>query len=204
MAFFTNFSPFGAPPGNVGLLDWYTVSMGVVVLVVLGAHGATYLAMRTAGPVHDRAVAVRRWLWMLTPGAVVLIAIETWVVRPALLGAFFAHPLAWLFAVLVLAGGGMIFTGSRGGDDRRCFFGSGAVVIGMLAAGAATIYPVILYSTLDPKNSLTAQGTAASEHSLELAMLWWLPAVILIFICIGYIARFFVGKVDAKGDGAAY
>src|SRR5262249_41728085 len=38
MAFFTNFSPFGDPPGHVGLLDWYTVSMGVVVLIVLGAH----------------------------------------------------------------------------------------------------------------------------------------------------------------------
>ncbi len=38
MAFFTNFSPWGTTGadgrlGHVGLLDWYTVSMGVVVLV---------------------------------------------------------------------------------------------------------------------------------------------------------------------------
>jgi cytochrome d ubiquinol oxidase subunit II len=203
MSFFTNFSPFGDPPGHVGLLDWYTVSMGVVVLIVLGAHGASYLAMRTVGPVYERCLWYRRVLWTAAPAAVVLIGIETWIVRPALLGAFFVQPLAWLFALLVLAGAGMIFTGIRGGVDRRCFFGSGAVVIGMLAAGAATIYPVILYSTLDPRNSLTAQNTAASQHTLELALFWWFPAALIAFACIGYIARFFFGRVDAKGDGAA-
>jgi cytochrome d ubiquinol oxidase subunit II len=203
MSFFTNFSPFGNPPGHVGLLDWYTVSMGVVVLIVLGAHGASYLAMRTTGPVYDRSAWYRRMLWTAAPVAIILIGIETWIVRPALLGGFFAQPLAWLFALLVIAGAVMIFTGIRGHDDRRCFFGSGAAVIGMLAAGAATIYPVILFSTLDPKNSLTAQATAASQHSLELALLWWLPAMIFTFVCVGYIARYFVGRVDAKGAPTA-
>jgi cytochrome d ubiquinol oxidase subunit II len=205
MAFFTNFSPFGDPPGHVGLLDWYTVSMGVVVLIVLGAHGATYLAMRTVGPVHDRSTYYRRLLWTITPAALVVIAIETWIVRPALLGAFFAQPLAWLFALVVIVGAAMIFTGIRASDDRRCFFGSGAVVIGMLAAGAAAIYPVILYSTIDPAYSLTAQNTAATQHSLELAAIWWPVAGLMAFGYLWYIARYFSGKVDVKrGDAGPY
>jgi cytochrome d ubiquinol oxidase subunit II len=205
MAFFTNFSPFGNPPGHVGLLDWYTVSMGLVVLVVLGAHGATYLAMRTVGSVHDRSVWYRRVLWSASPAAIVVIGIETWIVRPALLGAFFAQPLAWLFALVSIVGAVMIFTGIRASDDRRCFFGSGAVVIGMLAAGAAAIYPVILYSTINPANSLTAQNTAATQHSLELAAIWWPIAGIMAFGYLWYIARYFSGKVDVKrGDAGPY
>jgi len=203
MAFFTNFSPFGDPPGHVGLLDWYTVSMGVVVLIVLAAHGASYLAMRTGGPVHDRCIWYRRLFWIIAPIAIVLIGLETWIVRPGLLASFFVRPLAWVFSLLVLIGAGMIYNGSRRGDDRRCFFGSGAVVIGMLAAGAATIYPVILYSTINPGYSLTAQATAASEHSLELAMYWWLPAVIITFACFSYIARFFAGRVSARTGTSA-
>ena len=199
MAFFTNFSPFGDPPGHVGLLDWYTVSMGMVVLIVLAAHGATYLTMRTVGPVHDRSLRYMRVLWGAVPVVVVVIAIETWIVRPGLLGSFFGQPLAWLFAVVVIVGAGMIFTGLRCGDERRCFFGSGAVVIGMLAAGASAIYPVILYSTLDPKNSLTAENTAASTTSLELAAIWWPIAAVLTFAYLCYIARFFSGKVNVQG-----
>jgi cytochrome d ubiquinol oxidase subunit II len=54
LAFFTNFSP----RGNVGILDWYTVSLAVFALVTLAAHGANGLAQRTAGPVHDRSIRI--------------------------------------------------------------------------------------------------------------------------------------------------
>jgi cytochrome d ubiquinol oxidase subunit II len=202
MSFFTDLSPFGNPPGNVGLLDWYTVSMGLVVLIVLGAHGATYLTLRTEGPVHDRSVRCMHRLWAAVPVAIGIIGLETYFVRPGLLGAFFQHPFAWVFALVVLVGAVMIFTGMRSRDEKRCFYGSGAVVIGMLAAGAATIFPVILYSTLDPKNSLTAQNTAAGQSSLELALVWWPIAGVLAFGYLWYIARYFSGKINLNRDGA--
>ena len=42
LAFFTNFSP----RGNVGILDWFTVSVAVFMLITLAAHGATALVMK--------------------------------------------------------------------------------------------------------------------------------------------------------------
>jgi cytochrome d ubiquinol oxidase subunit II len=45
LAFFTNF----LPSGNVGLLDWYTVSVGLLSFVALLAHGAAFLTYRTEG-----------------------------------------------------------------------------------------------------------------------------------------------------------
>jgi len=44
MAFFTNFNV----RGHVGLLDWYTVSIAILAVVMLAAHGATYLTLKTA------------------------------------------------------------------------------------------------------------------------------------------------------------
>ncbi len=197
MAFFTNFQP----AGNVGLLDWYTVSMAAVCMVFLGAHGASYLVLRTEGPVHDRSLVAQRRLWLLLPVLVVIISIETEFVRPGLAADFAHTPLAWLFALVIVAGLVLVATGIRGRDERRAFWGSGLVVVGFLAAGAATIDPVILYSTLKPENSLTVANTSASLSSLELALLWWPVAAVLAFVYLVYMARKYSGKVDVSREG---
>src|SRR5260370_30023757 len=36
-----------------GVLDWYTVLIGLFTLCVLAGHGALYLIWKTSGPVHD-------------------------------------------------------------------------------------------------------------------------------------------------------
>ena len=45
MSFFTDFGV----RGEVGLLDWYTISIGIFAAVLLAAHGATYLTLKTEG-----------------------------------------------------------------------------------------------------------------------------------------------------------
>src|SRR5580704_8413855 len=59
MAFFTNFSV----NGYVGLLDWYTVCVAVFAAIILAGHGATYLMVKTEGPVHHRSAMWARRLW---------------------------------------------------------------------------------------------------------------------------------------------
>src|SRR6266536_421859 len=59
MAFFTDFRV----RGYVGLLDWYTVSVAIFAAVILVAHGATYLTLKTEGPVHDRSGKYAQYLW---------------------------------------------------------------------------------------------------------------------------------------------
>src|SRR6516164_9599018 len=59
MPFFTDFGV----RGYVGLLDWYTVSIAVFASVILAAHGATYLTLKTEGPVHDRSATWTKYLW---------------------------------------------------------------------------------------------------------------------------------------------
>lgn len=197
MAFFTNFRP----AGHVGLLDWYTLSMAIVVPLFLAAHGATYLTLRTEGVVHDRSVRYMRRLWFVLPFPCVVIAVETWLVRPSLVGDFVRNPAAWFFGLVTLVGVAMVVTGIRAGHELRSFLGSGAVVVGLLAAGATAIFPVILYSTLDPWQSLTASETAASAGSLRFALIWWPIAGLLAFSYLAYISRHFAGKVDVTRDG---
>ena len=40
---------------NTGVLDWYTIIVGVAALGTLTLHGALWVALKTEGPVHDRS-----------------------------------------------------------------------------------------------------------------------------------------------------
>ncbi len=53
---------------NNGILDWYTVMMGVVALVTLVVHGSLYLANKTDGDINTRARRIG-FRVMACPGA---------------------------------------------------------------------------------------------------------------------------------------
>src|SRR5215510_2709649 len=80
MAVFTNFRT----SGYVGLLDWYTVSVAVFAAVILAAHGANYLSLKTEGPVHDRSSRWAGYLWIAVIPLFLVISVATFVVRPDL------------------------------------------------------------------------------------------------------------------------
>ena len=50
-----------------GILDWYTVTGGVLALVALALHGALYLALKTEGELEQRAraFALKAWAVLL-------------------------------------------------------------------------------------------------------------------------------------------
>ena len=193
MAFFTDFGV----RGNVGLLDWYSVSMGVVCMVMATAHGANYLTLRTEGAVHDRCEAIARKLWAIIPVLFVIITVETWYVRPELFAGMAGNPIAWLAILVSLAGAVAVFTGLRGRLELRTFAGSCMIVAGLLTAGAVAIFPVILLSTLGPENSLTAHNSSAGPMSLKVAIVWWPFALALSCTYFWFVLRHFSGKVKA-------
>src|SRR5215469_9307159 len=78
MAFFTDFNV----RGYVGLLDWYTVSIAIFAAVILAAHGATYLTLKTEGPVHDRSHKFANYLWTAVVPLGVVVLVESRFVRP--------------------------------------------------------------------------------------------------------------------------
>ncbi len=196
MALFTNFRTVG----HVGLLDWYTISMGVFVVVLLCAHGATYLTVKTEGPVHDRSATAARQLWVLACVGLVVITVETWCVRPALFTQMPHHPLALVAIIAVLVAGIAIFTGFHRGMESVAFLGSWLFIVGFLGAGAASIFPVMLQSTLGSQYSLTAHNSAASYKSLCVAIVWWPIAFAMACVYFVFILRKYLGKVKPLQD----
>lgn len=191
MAFFTDFKT----RGDVGLLDWYTISIALFSAIMLAAHAATYLTLKTDGPVHDRCELYGKWLWLGIAPLLVVVTVETWFVRPELLIQGIENPLSWAGILLVLVAIILLITGLKNRQESKAFIGSNLLIIGLLATGAATIFPVMLYSTLSPDYSLTAYAVASNRTSLSIAAVWWPVALILTIIYYVVITRRYAGKV---------
>lgn len=200
LALFESFSP----RGPLGLLDVYTLLCGLTALVAVAHHGALFLAWKADGEVAARS---RRAASILFPATVVLWFVATlataWV-APQLFRAIAGRPLAVLAVALFLAGLVTSFFARRRGHDLVAFLGSAAFLLGVLAATAATVYPVWLRSTLDPAFSLTATNAASPPRALATGLLWWPVGFALAIAYAAILFRIHRGRVTASTDGEGY
>jgi len=196
MAFFTDFNV----RGHVGLLDWYTISIAILAAVILAAHGATYLTLKTEGPVHDRSEKYAKYLWAAVVPLGLAVLVESRFVRPDLPGRAWSNPFWWLGLVITVVSIVALVSGLAGRREWRGFLGSNFLIVGLLATGAAAIFPVMLHSTLAPENSLTAYAVAAGPISLHLAAIWWPVGFALAIFYFIYISRRYAGKVSVQRD----
>jgi cytochrome bd ubiquinol oxidase subunit II len=155
------------------ILNRYALFVGVVALVVLSAHGASFLAAFTDGTL---AVRARRWagpLWWL---AVVLVAAAGWAtyaVREQLLHGFGDHPWRLMAPAIALAAVAAVFLFRRARAWRRAFLASCVVIGGLMATAAAGLYPDLLPARPGHPFGLTVHNAASSDHALRTALLWW-------------------------------
>ena len=193
------FTDFGVR-GQVGILDWYTVSVAVFTLVCLSAHGASYLTIKTEGEIHRRSRKLANWLWMSTFLLLFLVSLETLHVRPELFTGMSNQPAAWAALAVVGAGLTGILTGLRSGAEHRTFLGGCALIAGLLGTAAASLFPVMLHSTLDPKYSITAWNGSSDAGSLRIATYWWPVAFGLALVYFAFISKHYAGRVQISKD----
>ncbi len=189
---------FNALSANPGILDWYTVLIGLMALVALTAHGANYIAVKTVGNLQLRARRVARYAWMVTIGITFVSTFATFVVQPAASASFASRPWGYIFPLIALAGlVGMGYFNVTG-DDLRALFSSGAFLAGMLASQAFALYPMVL-PAVNPANSLTISNASGSQYGQTVGLVWWILGMILAIVYFVFTYRLFWGKVPQKG-----
>lgn len=185
MAFFTHFGT----DGITGLIDYYTLSVGLFAVTLLTAHGAAFLAWRTQGEPRERAARFERWLWPASALLLLVVTVETWFVRPQLFEGVLSRPLAWL-AVAIAAGGiCLVVSGRKSGRDLRVFVGSSTVIGGLLASAAIGLFPVLLHSTLRSDYDLRVGTHASAPQGLRAGLVWWPVAFALAVSYFVFIFR---------------
>ncbi|GHO84936.1 cytochrome d ubiquinol oxidase subunit II [Dictyobacter formicarum] len=194
-ALWTDFNPFSANPG---ILDWYTILIGLMALTTLTLHGANYIAVKTEMELQARARRIARMAWAATVVLTVLGTLATFSVQPHILASFMARPWGAIFPLIGLAGliGAIYFNVLQ--HDLPALFSSGAFILGMLASSAFGLYPYVL-PAVNPANSLTIQNASASQYGLIVGLVWWSIGMLLAIIYFIFAYRQFSGKIQTPG-----
>jgi cytochrome bd ubiquinol oxidase subunit II len=180
--------------GDIGAIDWYTLSVGVFAVAMLAGHAAMYLRWKTEGELQARVTRLVRPIWIAIIALGVLVTIETAIVQPALFAHLAARPGLWILPVLGIAAIVVVFVSLAPGRELRGFIASALVIASLLALTAGALYPLLLPSTIDPAYSLDVPRSANDHTSLALGLAWWIPAIVLAIGYFTYLFRSFRGK----------
>ena len=190
---------------NNGILDWYTVLIGVIALVTLTVHGALYIATKTEGDLNRRARATALWLWPFQVVLTVLALVATIYIRPNILDNYKQHVIGFLVPAVVYGSlAVMIFAIRKGAEiaaEKLAFVASAFYIVGMLVGAAFALYPVVLPASTDAARNLTIYNTAAGHHGLTVGLTWWILGAILALVYFFFLFRMFKGKVRLEGEG---
>jgi cytochrome bd ubiquinol oxidase subunit II len=187
-----------------GILDWYTIMLGLIAFFTLTMHGSSYIAMKTEGDVQHRSRAAAGKAWWGVLATTVAGVIATFKLRPELSDNFTGNVLGFLFplaALLGLSGVGYYF---RKRQDLRMFLSSSLFILGMLGGTAYALYPNLLISSIDASASLTIHNAAAQPYGLSVGLTWWIVGMVLVLGYFLYVYRSFRGKVIPPIDEAGY
>jgi cytochrome d ubiquinol oxidase subunit II len=196
-ALWTDFNPFSANPG---ILDWYTILIGLMALSTLTMHGAAYIAVKVEGPLNVRSRLIVRGAWVATLVLAIVGTITTFAVQPQIITNFLATPWGFIFPIMAVAGFVGVVVCNVRQYDLAAFFSSCAFIVGMLASAAFGIFPMLLPG-VNRVNSLTIQNASASQYGQTVGLIWWIFGIILAAIYFIFTYRTFWGKVHVDAVG---
>jgi len=194
-ALWTDFNPFSANPG---ILDWYTILTGLLAFVVLLAHGANFIAVKTEGVLNERARRISRIGWLITIPLAVLASIATFFVQPQVYTSFAQRPWGIIFPLIAFVGllGAGFFNFRK--HDMAALLSSGTFILGMLTSAAFSLYPIVL-PAVNRAYSLTINNASASQYGLVVGLIWWPIGMLLAAVYFSLTYRLFRGKVSVAG-----
>jgi cytochrome d ubiquinol oxidase subunit II len=197
----TNFQP----TGETGILDWYTILIGVAALAALAMHGATWIAFKTEGALNERAMRCAMQVWWVAALLTIIITFASFRLLPRLIKSFEAYPWGFVFPILAIAGLLGVGWFVRARSEGFAFAASCVYLTGMLTSVAFSLYPAVLPATSEV-NSLTVARAKAADYGLEIGLMWWIVGMALVAVYTIFVYRSFAGKVRASdaGDHGSY
>lgn len=183
---------------NPGILDWFTTLSGVVALIALAVHGASFLTVKTTGEMNERARSAVGLLWYALFTMTILSLIGVMNLREGILDNYRMFPIAWTIPAIVLAAliGIKFFNTKR--MEKATFLSSCIYLASMLVGAVFALYPTVLPAMM-PENNLTIANSSAGAYGLSVGLIWWPIAIAIACAYFYFLFRIFKGKVGVNG-----
>ncbi len=202
-----------------GLLSPFALFVGLVSLTMLVLHGATWLAMKTQGPVAERAArivpfAALAYAVLFTLAGIWLMSVDGYritsllphdgpsnpllktvaQVRGGWFANFDAHMLYWVVPGLAYVAAAVAGLARRAGI---AFIASAAVCVFTVATAGVALFPFLLPSASAPDSSLTVWDASSTRTTLMTMLVVTLVMLPVIVLYTAWIHRVLRGRVHA-------
>lgn len=167
----------------LGLLNPYSLLLGVTVVALFAMHGAIFLVMKTEGELQS---TIKGWVPHLIGLFLVLFIafnIATFFECPDLVSVMLTRPHGFVILALDIAAALSIGVLVRRGSEFPAFLMSSLTMILLMAVLGISYFPHIVMSMPDPGNSLTIYNCASSSKTLGIMLI---IAVIGVPIVLAY------------------
>ena len=164
------------------LLNPYGIVGGVFFVIAFVTHGLLWLAIRSTGPIHDRAASFLPKVWAALLVVAVIFLVHTWFAT-RLYGNYLRNPI--LFAVPLLAVAALVAVRAFIARQAwwKAWFANSLFILTATLFGVVGLYPNLYPSSLNPSYSLTAFNSSSSPLTLTIMLV---VALIFVPIVIAY------------------
>jgi cytochrome bd ubiquinol oxidase subunit II len=180
----------------VGLLNPYSISVGLLSLVLFTMHGAIYLATKSDGDLRDRCQKWASHLWMDYVMLYVIITVWTWLASPFLFKDSPSKSMFYIFIIMLI--GGIVYLPIllKAGKFNCAFLVSSLIIAAMLGQMALSLYPRLVPSSIDLNYSLTIYNSSSSPLTLQTMLIIALIGIPIVIAYSIFIHSVFRGKVE--------
>lgn len=186
---------------QLGIIDWFTLLLGIISVVSLTIHGANWIIFKTNSSLNEKLKKAVFIMTIVLLGLVVISLFIWHLIEPHPFQNFSNHPWLWIFPFITFLGLFGLFRVKKFKKDRTGFLFSSLFLGGGFATSAASIFPDLLPSTNGINPSLTVYNVAAHDYGLSVGMSWFFVAIVLVAIYLIVQYRVFKGKMDEVGYG---
>lgn len=182
---------------NPGILDWFTVTVGIASVAALAMHGALWVAMRTGGALRERArnIASLSWLAVAILSFILLLIVP--MTLPHFADRYTAHPWGLVFPILAFVGLVGLRRVTRVARDGPAFLCSCAYILAMLAAAAFGHYPNLLATIGEEQQNLTIFNASTSRAGLSIGLGWFIPGMMLVVAYFVFAYRYLLTRTPS-------
>lgn len=194
----SSFSPLSETPG---VIDWFTIIIGIISVITLSIHGANWIILKTNSSINEKLKRVVFRLNMALVGLTIFSLFIWQFVNPNIFENFIDRPYLIVFPVIYITGLIGLFFRKKSKSDLYPFIFSSLLIVGGITSTLASIFPAILPSTNDLNGPLTIYNTSAAAYGLSVAVYWGILALILAVIYAIVQKRLLGGKIDNMDYG---
>jgi cytochrome d ubiquinol oxidase subunit II len=180
----------------LGLINPYTILVGITTVALFMMHGAIYVVMKTE---NDLQKVLKGWInntIIFFVICYVTATMATLIYYPHMVENFRITPVIFIIALMNLLAIANIPREISRGREFRAFLSSASSIAALLLIFAIGIFPNIVFSSPNPEYSLTIYNAASSEKTLTIMLiiaLIGIPFVLAYTISIYWVFR---GKVE--------